>query len=621
MAIWGIAARSTGRPVDNSELQAMGSALALSAGESMSCCASASAGLGAASALNTSSLFCSAQATVACDADLLNRRELADLARAAAPAATDASLIAALYAQYGPEFLSRLRGVFSLAIWDKKTQSLLLAVDRMGVKPLCYSSNGEIVFASHARGIFAGGRVNKHVDEYSIVEYVNYNMIPAPRSAFHNVRKLAPGTCLRWSVGGVEITRYWDMRYPEDASGSVDRLAEELLANMEQAVRASAVDLEQQKSGCYLSGGTDSSSVVGLLTQIQGAPVNTFSIGFSEGRFNELEYAHLAVSHFGARQHEATMTPDDAIATIPRIVDAYDEPFGNSSAIPTFWCAKLGRESGMDVMLAGDGGDEIFGGNERYRTHEIFELYQKIPGAFRRGLIEPLLFATPEVSWLGKGQRYIKRSNLPNPERYCQWRLLQVFSPDRVFDPSLPRPNGHGDLLAAMRAHYKSAPAKSELNRLLYIDLKMTLGDDDLPKVVRTAEMAGIKVRFPYLDHELVEFTGRVPASLKVRRLNKRYLFKRATRGLLPEAILQKKKHGFGVPVGFWLKTNPKLRQWARDVFSDPRTYQRGYFQRQFVDEIYTRMDQDDSPYYGDLLWPFFVLELWHRRHVDGGGK
>jgi asparagine synthase (glutamine-hydrolysing) len=272
----------------------------------------------------------------------------------------------------------------------------------------------------------------------------------------------------------------------------------------------------------------------------------------------------------------------------------------------------------MEVLLAGDGGDELFGGNERYREEQIFDFYQRIPQAARRWVIEPALLGNSlTVGPFGKAKNYIRRCNAGNPDRYFRWRLLRRFSPDVVLGSDMPFRNGHSDLLSTARRHYQSAPAKTELNRLLYVDVKMTLGDDDLPKVMQTAEMAGIRVRFPFLDHELAEFSGSLPASLKVRLLEKRYLFKRATRNLLPEAILKKKKHGFGLPIGFWLKNDPQWHAWAKEVLYDPRTYQRGYFRRDFVEKLFSDMQQDATPYFGDLLWVFLVLELWHRQHVE----
>ncbi len=257
--------------------------------------------------------------------------------------------------------------------------------------------------------------------------------------------------------------------------------------------------------------------------------------------------------------------------------------------------------------------------NQRYRNHQVYELYQRIPKALRK-LLEPALFAAP-ADWglIGKAQGYVRRSNIPNPERYCQWRLLQKFPSAQILGPVMPPLNG--EALSVVHEHYRAAQAQSVLNRLLFIDINMTLGDEDIPKVVRTSEHLGIKVRFPYLHHSLAEFSGQLPVHLKVRGLEKRYLFKRATRNFLPAEIIKKKKHGFGLPIGIWLKTDPNLRALARDVLLSPAAYQRGYFQRQFVEKLMAGLEQDDSPYFGDLLWPFLMLELWHRRHADGAAS
>jgi asparagine synthase (glutamine-hydrolysing) len=609
MAFCGIAAGPRGRPVLAHELKAMCCSLDARKSEGDSSWAP-HIGLGSVVPTSLVSFFSSDSIIVACDAELYNIDGSGNVAEQ----------IANFYQADGPLFLEKLRGLFSLAIWDHRARTLMLGVDRIGVKRLFYAERqSEIIFATQPRAIIATGRMTKKVNLSAIKDYFSYNVVPSPKTVFQGITKIAPGEYLLWTDRGKNTKRYWDVRYPEDACGSTQVLARELLARLEEAVKVTSANMDLTKAGCFLSGGTDSSSIVGLLTQLYKPPMNAFSIGFSEDRFNELSYARLAAKHFQANLVEGLLGPDEAFAIINKIVDAYDEPFGNASAIPTYRCAKLAREHGVEVLFAGDGGDELFGGNERYRVDQIFEFYQRIPNALRR-LVEPVIFSAPAVGWIGRGQRYITKSNMPNPERYCQWQLLQAFSPDRVFESRFPYKNGHSDLLESMRAHYNAAPAKSELNRLLYIDLKITLGDDDLQKVARTADLAGIKVRFPYLDHELIEFAGTVPAHLKVRNLDKRYLFKRATSRLLPAAILQKKKHGFGLPIGFWLKSNPKFRDWGKQILFDPRTYQRGYFRREFIEQIYGLMEKDDvTPYYGDLLWPFLMLELWHRRHVDGG--
>jgi asparagine synthase (glutamine-hydrolysing) len=365
-----------------------------------------------------------------------------------------------------------------------------------------------------------------------------------------------------------------------------------------------------------LSGGTDSSSIAGLFVRIKQQPANAFSIGFAEQRFDELGYAKLAAQHFGLAHFERILRPQEASDLISKIVDLFDEPFANASAIPTYACLEFAKSHGISTMLAGDGGDELFGGNERYRIHQVYDLYQRIPRSLRK-LLEPALFAIPANGGvIGKAQTYVRRSNVPNPERYCRWRMLQVFPSTDVLGPALPSVNG--DALATPQGYHRSASAHSELNRLLHIDVNMTLGDEDIPKVVRTAEQNGVNVRFPYLHQSLAEFAGRLPVHLKVKGFKKRYLFKRATKGFLPAAILQKKKHGFGLPIGIWLKTDPGLRTMSRDILLSAAASQRGYFRREFIESLMTRMEQDDTPYYGDLLWVFLMLELWHRRHVAG---
>jgi asparagine synthase (glutamine-hydrolysing) len=621
MAVCGIGVTREGRPVNTLEIEAMVSALAAQKGWVSEHDNNAEIGFGATSPTTTTSIWKSAQVAVVCDADISNRDVITARVKLVPSDVNLANVLAELYLQEGPEFLNQLRGVFAIAIWDCRSKELLLATDRFGVKPLCYSATSTtIAFASQPRGILASGRVAKHVNARALVNYLNFAVVPAPLCAFEGITKMQPATCLIWQGGVVRTRQYWQMKYPEDAHAPNQRLARELLGRMEEAVRLTSSDFPVSRLGCFLSGGTDSSSIVGLLTRIKKDPVTSVSIGFAEERFNELAYAQIAARHFGSQHIVSRLGPHDAFRILPKIVALYDEPYANSSVIPTYHCQVLAREQGLEVMLAGDGGDELFGGNERYRTQQIYELYKKIPGVLRRGLIEPVVsHISPDALGVGgKLRRYIQTSNTPNPERYFRWAMLQYFSPEQILGAALPFRNGHSDLLAIPRTHYNAASASDEMNRLLYIDIKMTLGDNDLPKVARTAELAGVNVRFPFLDHPLVEFSGRIPARLKVKGMEKRYLFKLATRKLLPKSILKKRKHGFGLPIGLWLKTDPTMRGAVEEILRDPRTYQRGYFQRQFIERIFAAMDQDNTPFYGDVLWPFLMLELWHRHHVEG---
>jgi asparagine synthase (glutamine-hydrolysing) len=620
MAVCGIAVSREAPPVDTPAIEAMLSALALRKGWSTEHTADPEVGVGVTSPASSASMWHCEQIVVVTDADISNQEELRERTKSLPSEPNVARLLGRLYLELGLKFLDELRGNFAIALWDRRTKTLLLATDRFGVKPICYNATStSIVFASQPRGILASGRVAKSVSATALLNYLNFTVVPAPLCAFEGITKLTPGTLLLWKKDVTRSVQYWDMKYSEDAGTSEDELARELLERMEEAVRRSVSEVSSTRLGCFLSGGTDSSSILGLATRVRKSPITSVSIGFAEERFNELSFATIAAKHFGSRNIVSSMNSEDAFNIVPEIVALYDEPFANSSVIATYHCQKVARDRGIDVMLAGDGGDELFGGNERYRTHKIHDFYATIPRLLRRGFVEP---AVSHVSMdasglLGKLKRYIQISNTPNPERYFRWSMLQYFPPSEILGPVIRCRNGDNDLLAIPRAHHQAAPASDELNRLLYIDLKMTLGDNDLPKVVQAADLAGIKVRFPYLDHPLAEFSGRIPANLKVRGLEKRYLFKVATRNLLPTVILEKKKHGFGLPIGLWLKTDPKMRKMSEEVLHDPRTYQRGYFQREFIEKIFAAMDQDDTPFYGDVLWPFLMLELWYRKHVE----
>lgn len=619
MAICGVTATNLGRPVERGEIERMLSVLSLGPDRSSNISCGREAGFGLTSS-STAEIWSTDRIVAVCDADLYNVDDLKGGLHATWEMPNLAALLAALYLENGAEFISKLRGAFAFAIWDKALSLLLLAVDRFRIKPLCYAvGKGDLVFASQPRALFASLRVQKSVDPQSIVQYLNFTAVPAPNTVYDGVKKLPQGTCLLWESGKVKTVRYWHMTYPEDLHASKRRLANELLSRMEESVRLTSRDIPASKLGCFLSGGTDSSSITGLLTQIRQGPVQTFSVGFSEERFDELAYARIAARHFGSNHVQLVLGPTEVLRTIPSIVSTYDEPFGNASALPTYHCQALARKHGIEVMLAGDGGDELFAGNERYCTDQIYQFYQRIPALVRRKLIEPLAFGFPiSVEAVRKVQRYIRRANTGHPERYCAWLLLKYFNPEQILESGMLLHNGDSDLLAVPRALYHAAPARSELNRLLYVDAQMTLGDNDLPKVVRTAELAGMRVRFPYLDHCLAEFSGRLPVHLKLRGFRKRYLFKQATRRLLPREVLHKKKHGFGLPIGLWLRGDPKMREMAEEVLLDPRTYQRGYFRRSFIEQLFHLMDKDNKTYFGDLLWLFIMLELWHRHHVEG---
>jgi len=540
--------------------------------------------------------------------DLLRQRGLTTLPE----------LMDALYGSDGRRFPLRLRGGFALALWYPGRRRLVLAADRFGIRRLYYAANDHgLAWSSRVRGALAIGG-DARIDADAVYAYLNFGTVPAPQTIYASVRRLPPGHLLIWEQGRVFLERYWDMSYP--ARPTTEALAVTAVRQQTRdAVREALAGDDLKHTGAFLSGGTDSSTIVGLMKQVSDERVNAFSIGFAEERYDELGYAELAARHFEAAHYTHIVTPDDAFAALPDVVAAYDEPFGNNSALPTYLCARLARDTGMRLLLAGDGGDEIFGGNERYRREYVLSRYQRIPSALRRGLVEPILRALPDggATLLGKAQRYVRRASTPNPDRfyssefYVSQERARLLSPDflAAIRPDWP--------LQIARAHYQAAPASTEIDRLLYLDLKITIGDNDLFKVTRTAELAGIGVRFPMLDHPLAELTGGLPAAFKVHAGEKRYIFKRAFSELLPAEILAKVKHGFGLPVSHWLKTHPGFRELARDTLLSAGSRGRGYYAAGALESLFRLHETDSTPFYGDILWTLLMLELWHRRHGD----
>jgi len=326
-----------------------------------------------------------------------------------------------------------------------------------------------------------------------------------------------------------------------------------------------------------------------------------------------MQYARIAARHFGTRHHEYYVTPDDVVSAIPLIAAVHDQPFGNSSAVPTYYCAKLASGDGVDTLLGGDGGDELFGGNERYAKQYLYSLYSDLPHALRKGLIEPVLGRLPPISLIGKAKRYVSHASMPMPARYDNYNLLERLGPAAVFtreflgavDRALPP--------AGMAQAYHAAHAQSLINRMLALDLKYTLADNDLPKVARSCELAGVEVRFPLLNDAVVAFAARLPPGLKLKRTRLRYFFKEALRGFLPDEIITKSKHGFGLPFGPWLQTHAPLRQIALDSLADLK--KRGIIRPPFIDELTSTHVESHAGYYGTMVWVLMMLEQWIKQH------
>jgi len=518
------------------------------------------------------------------------------------------------YAHKGTDVLRTVAGAFALAILDGRSGEAMLAIDRMGTHPLCYSvAGGKLVFGSTLDAISAFPGSTSAINRQSIYDYVFFHMVPGPHTIYADCHRLVPGSFLLWRNGMAQTRFYWEMRFVENERRPVPELKREFLAVLREGVLDAAQD---GTVGTFLSGGTDSSTIAGLLGEVTGKPARTYSIGFEARGYDEMHYARIAARHFGTRQCEYYVTPGDLVNAIPLIAAVHDQPFGNSSAVPTYYCAKLARDDGVDTLLGGDGGDELFGGNERYATQYLYSLYSDLPHALRKGLIEPVLGLLPPVSLIGKAQRYVRNASMAMPARYDNYNLLERLGPAAVFardfldavDRALPP--------ARMAQAYHAAHAQSLINRMLALDLKYTLADNDLPKVIRSCELACVEARFPMMNDAVVAFSARLPPELKLKQTRLRFFFKEALRGFLPDEIITKSKHGFGLPFGPWLQTHQPLRQISLDSVADLK--KRSIVRPEFIDELVSKHVESHANYYGTMVWVLMMLEQWlkHHRHV-----
>lgn len=529
--------------------------------------------------------------------------------------------LAALYTREGIRGLGRLRGAFALALWDADRRELVLAVDQVGMRRLYYAVTSDgVVFGSRPGLLRGAPALDVEPDPTAVYCYLNFGYLPAPLSMRPTVQRVAPGCFVKVCDAEITLGRYWDVSYqerPQDETAAAQGTAQ-LCA---EAVARALGDGTAKDAGAFLSGGTDSSTILGLMTRATGERINAFSIGFQERRYDELEYAERAARHFGALHHVRRVSPADALEALPHLVDAYDDPLGNNSAIGTFLCAKLARESGVSRLLAGDGGDEMFGGNERYTTDAVFARYQSIPGLLRRGFLEPVLAALPDgrSTVVGRAQRYVRRANIHNPRRFYSYEFFFAQAGGDLLAEEFLSAVDRESPWRVLERHFDRVAGTDELNRLMYLDLKLTIGDNDLYKVTRTADIAGVQVRFPFLDLSLIERAATWPADFKVRRGEKRVLFKRAFGELLPAATLVKQKHGFGVPTSQWLRTHAGFVDLLHDSLLQADGYVRTYFRAGALDEMVRRHAADSTAFYGDILWSLLMLELWHRRHGRPG--
>lgn len=531
-----------------------------------------------------------------------------------AAARGDAAALLEAHARHGEGLLDLLGGAFALVVVDPERQRLLAAIDRTGQESLYYAGVGDGVAVATRAGLLLGHPgVDRGIDPQSIHDYLHFHMIPAPATVFAGMRKLQAAQCLRLDRGRETVGCYWMPAFDEEAEGTAvsgQRLRDVLQDAVGRRLTPTA--------GSFLSGGLDSSTVTGLHAGLAPDGARAFSIGFDAAGYDEIPFARTAATHFGVPLSEYYVTPADVAATVQQVAEAFDEPFGNSSALPALFCARMAREHGVDRLLAGDGGDELFGGNARYAKQQVFELYAGLPAILRRGMLEPVL-ATPagRLPVLRKARRYVEQANIPLPDRMQQYSFLQQTDPAAVLTSDFRQAIRFDRPLEGLREIYDRPEGASALNRMLYLDWQVTLADSDLRKVSEMCRLAGVEVVFPMLDDEVIELSCRVPSNQKLRRGRLRHFYKEAFRGFLPDSILDKRKHGFGLPFGVWLRDDPTLHELARDSLQTLRG--RGWLRDDFLDRMFERHLQAHPAYWGELVWILMTLAIWLQRHEARG--
>jgi len=505
-------------------------------------------------------------------------------------------------------WIAGLRGGFAVGLRDGVGR-VGLAVDRFATHSLCYRlHDGQLQFAERADAFGVG-----ELDPQALFDYLYYHVIPSPRTAVRGVHRLPPGHVLWFEHGQVRIEPYWVPRFEPAARPRFDDLKQEFRALLKQAVQR---QLGSGPAACFLSGGTDSSTVAGMIREATGQGPASYSIGFDAQGYDEMAYARIAAKAYGCKHHEYYVTPDDLVAAIPSAARFHDQPFGNSSALPAYYCALKAREDGVTKLLAGDGGDELFGGNARYAKQRVFGWYDAVPGPLQRGLLEPLFFndTARRLPLLKKAHSYIEQAREPMPERMEMYNLLLRLGLGNVLTPAFLAAVDAEGPRREQRQTWDQTRADGELNQTLAFDWRYTLAENDLPKVRHSTQMAGVEVGFPLLDEDLLDFSLRLPNDYKLRGLKLRWFFKEALRGFLPDEIITKQKHGFGLPFGVWATQHPALRALASDSLRSLAT--RGLVRTDFIDTLLQVHLPAYPGYYGEMVWILMMLEQWLQAHA-----
>ncbi len=531
--------------------------------------------------------------------------------------ASDTEVLVHAWEEWGDGFVARLRGMFAFALWDRRHRRLLLARDRVGKKPLYYIHDEErLLFGSELKALLGDPSVKRAVNLEVLDDYLTFGAVPAPRTIYQGIQQILPAHYLVWEGGRVRTTEYWDLTYRSGPARGEAAWLEEFEDIFSEAVRLRMIS--DVPLGAFLSGGVDSSAVVAAMAAQASRPVITTNVSFAESAFDEASHARTVARALNTEHHELLVEPRGA-DILPALVWHLDEPFADSSAMPTYYVARAARQR-VTVALSGDGGDEIFAGYQwRYGLNLVeARLRRLIPGPVRRNLLGPLSTVWPKADRLPRPLRWkflLRNLSLEAEHAYFHDMSLFTAADKRglLTDGFQRTLNGY-DPYPAFQRHFDRVRGADHLSRLLYVDLKTWLPNDILVKMDRMAMANSLEVRSPLLDHKVIEFAATLPSELKYRGTTSKYLLKRYTERRVPASAVHRPKMGFSIPLATWLRR--ELRPTAEQLLLSERALERGYFRPAQIGAMWAR-HQDGSHDHSHHLWALMMLELWHRLFVD----
>ncbi|OQX88731.1 asparagine synthase (glutamine-hydrolyzing) [candidate division KSB1 bacterium 4484_87] len=524
---------------------------------------------------------------------------------------TDTESIVHAYEEYGEQCVEKLNGMFAFAIWDERKKSLFVARDRIGIKPLYYFFDKKrFIFGSEIKSILQAGEVPRRIDLQALDNFLTFEYIPAPLSIFQDIRKLPPGQTLTLKANEVYLRSYWNLRMNSDGFDS-QKTEEKLVEVLQDAVKIRL--MSDVPLGAFLSGGIDSSTIVALMAQVMNQPVKTFSIGFEDQTYNELNYARMIAKKYQTEHFESIIQPN-ALELMESLIHFLDEPFGDFSIFPTYLVSKMAREH-VTVVLSGDGGDELFGGYDTYLAHQIANKYAKLPGWLRKGMIRPIVDSLPpspkKKGLINRAKRFVEGTKLSPELQHTRWMIfLQDAEREMLYTPEMKSGMTNSSSYQFILDYFEqvTAQTRDEINQQMYVDVKTYLVDDILVKVDRMSMATSLEARVPLLDHRVVELAASIPGNAKLQGKKSKVILKDAMKKYLPEEILYRGKEGFSIPIKNWIKN--ELKPMMLDLLNSDRIKAEGFFDYRFVERLISE-HLSGKENHSHRLWALMMFEKW----------